>query len=231
MAPDYSVNTKGPAIEETREFIVTYILTFMFIVLFAIPFKTYFIYILRNLRQLYVLIGIFLQPLCIGHKIIGLYWAGHEAGKFQAPTPKTQEKKLKRHQIRLLLVLTPRDVYFKENQARYMVIIHNDSLPAPLITTQPERKEVPTPLTRQDLMTRAISAADTNISQVTPLLGTTPHNTSQLRNTNTQEVVEEILGTTAFQRYVETPIQTLDGIIVTQPKHFLPLAQEARKIA
>ena len=38
------------------------------------------------------------------------------------------------------------------------------------------------------------------------------------------------MGTTAFQRYVETPIQTLDGIIVTQPKHFLPLAQEARKI-
>ena len=42
---------------------------------------------------------------------------------------------------------------------------------------------------------------------------------------------EEILGTTTFQRYVETPIQTLDGIIVTQPKCFLPLAQEARKIA
>ena len=36
---------------------------------------------------------------------------------------------------------------------------------------------------------------------------------------------------TAFQRYVETPIQTRDGIIVTQPKCFLPLAQEARKIA
>ena len=36
---------------------------------------------------------------------------------------------------------------------------------------------------------------------------------------------------TAFQRYVKTPIQTLDGIIVTQPKCFLPLAQEARKIA
>ena len=38
------------------------------------------------------------------------------------------------------------------------------------------------------------------------------------------------MGTTAFQRYIETPIQTLDGIIVTQPKRFLPLAQEARKI-
>ena len=99
MALDYSVNTKGLAIEETREFITTYILTFMFIILFVVPFKTYFIYILRNLRQLYVLVGIFLQPLCIGHKIIGLYQAAREAGKFQAPAPKTQEKKLKRHQI------------------------------------------------------------------------------------------------------------------------------------
>ena len=107
MAPDYSVNTKGLAIKETWEFIIMYILIFMFIVLFAIPFKTYFIYILRNLRQLYVLVSIFLQPLCIGHKIIGLYWAAREAGKFQAPTPKTQEKKLKRHQIRLLSVLPP----------------------------------------------------------------------------------------------------------------------------
>ena len=156
-----------------------------------------------NLCQLYILVGIFLQPLCIGYKIIGLYRAAHEAGKFQAPMPKTQEKKLKRHQTRLLSVLLPQDVYFKENQARHTVIIHNDSLPAPLITTQPKRKEVPTPLTRQEPTTRAISAADTNISQVTPLLGTTPHETSQLRNTNTQEDVEEILGTTAFQRYVQ----------------------------
>ena len=125
----------------------------MFIILFAVPFKTYFIYILRNLRQLYILVSIFLQPLCIGHNIIGLYQIAHKAGKFQAPIPKTQEKKLKRHQIRLLLVSLPQDVYFKENQAWHMVIIHNDSLPAPLITAQPERKEVPTPLTRQEPMT------------------------------------------------------------------------------
>ena len=97
MAPDYSANTKGPAIEETREFIIMYTLTFMFIVLFVTPFKTYFIYILRNLRQLYVLVGIFLQPFCIGHKIIGLYRAACEAGKFQAP--KAQERKLKKQQI------------------------------------------------------------------------------------------------------------------------------------
>ena len=31
--------------------------------------------------------------------------------------------------------------------------------------------------------------------------------------------------------YTKTPLQTLDGIHVTQPKRFLPLAQEAIKLA
>ena len=69
------------------------------------------------------------------------------------------------------------------------------------------------------------------VSQVTPLLGITLCESTQLQSTNTQEDVEEILGTRAFERYVDTPIQTLDGMVVNQPKHFLPLAQEARKIA
>ena len=58
-----------------------------------------------------------------------------------------------------------------------------------------------------------------------------PHESTQLQSTNTPEEIEEILGTRAFQRYVDTPIQTLDGIVVNQPKRFLPLAQEAKKIA
>ena len=80
-------------------------------------------------------------------------------------------------------------------------------------------------------MTHVIPTADTLVSQVTPLLGITPHESTQLQSTNTPEDVEEILGTRAFQRYVDSPIQTLDGIVVNQPKHFLPLAQEAKKIA
>ena len=121
-------------------------------------------------------------------------------------------------------------MYLNENQARHTVVIHKDSLPTPSVTIQPERKEIPTSLTRQETTTHATSAADTLISQVTPLLGITPHESTQLQSMNTQEDVEEILGTRAFQRYVDTPIQTLDGIVVNQPKHFLPLAQEARKI-
>ena len=80
-------------------------------------------------------------------------------------------------------------------------------------------------------MIHANPAADTLVSQVTPLLGITPRDGTQLQSMNTQEDVKEILGTRAFQRYEDTPIQTLDGIVVNQPKRFLPLAQEARKIA
>ena len=107
MAPDYSVNTKGPVFEATWEFLITYILTFVCIILFAIPFKIHFTHILQSLRQLYTFIGIFVQPLHIGHIIIGFYWAAHETGQFQASAPKTQDKKLKKHQLRPLSVLLP----------------------------------------------------------------------------------------------------------------------------
>ena len=127
MAPDYSANTKGPAFESTREFLITYIVTFACVILFMILFKIHF--------------------------------------------------------------------------------------------------------ARQETMTDVTSTADTLVSQVTPLLGITLCESTQLQSTNTPEDVEEILDTRAFQRYVDTPIQTLDGIVVNQPKHFLPLAQEAKKIA
>ena len=80
-------------------------------------------------------------------------------------------------------------------------------------------------------MTDITSTVDTLVSQVTPLLGITPRKSTQLQSMNTPEDVKEILGTRAFQRYVDTPIQTLDGIVVNQPKHFLLLAKEATKIA
>ena len=111
------------------------------------------------------------------------------------------------------------------------MIIQNDSLPPPSFATQPERKEIPTSSIRQETTIHANAAADTLVSQVTPLLGITPRKNTQLQSTNTQEDVEEILGTRVFQRYVDTPILTLDRIVVNQPKHFLPLAREARKIA
>ena len=77
-------------------------------------------------------------------------------------------------------------------------------------------------------MTEVTLTEDTLVSQVTPLLGITPRENTQLQNTNTPEDIEDILGTRAFQRYVDMPLQTLDGIVVNQPKHFLPLVKDAK---
>ena len=98
MAPDYSVNTKGLAFELTREFLITYILTFACAILFMIPFKIHFVHILWRLRQLYIFTGIFVQPLHIGHIVIRLYWAARETGQFQVPVPKAQDNKPKKDQ-------------------------------------------------------------------------------------------------------------------------------------
>ena len=84
---------------------------------------------------------------------------------------------------------------------------------------------------KPETMTEVTSAVDTLVSQVAPLLGITPHENTQLQSRNTPEDIADILGTRAFQRYVDTPLQTLDGIIVNQPKRFLPLAKEAKRIA
>ena len=68
------------------------------------------------------------------------------------------------------------------------------------------------------------------VSQVTSLLGIIPGENTQLQSTNTPEDIEDILGTRAFQRYVDTPLQTLDGIVMNPPKHFVLLAKEAKRI-
>ena len=62
-------------------------------------------------------------------------------------------------------------------------------------------------------------------------MGTTPTENLQLRDRNRPEDIVDILGTTAFKGYVNTPIQTLNGILIQQAKRFLPLAEEAKRLA
>ena len=47
--------------------------------------------------------------------------------------------------------------------------------------------------------TEVTSAGDTLVSQVTPLLGITPHDNTQLQSRNVPEDIADILGTRAFQ--------------------------------
>ena len=62
-------------------------------------------------------------------------------------------------------------------------------------------------------------------------MGTTPRENLRLQHRNSPDDISDVLGTCVYQGYVETPLQTLDGIIVNQPKRFLPLVEEAKCLA
>ena len=101
-------------------------------------------------------------------------------------------------------------------------------IPAPQQDRVMEELEIETlsePLTPKEDRS---SDNNTLISQVQPLLGTTHRENLQLQNRNQPEDISDVLETTTFQGYVNTPLQTLDGIVVQQPKRFLPLAEEAK---
>ena len=232
MAPDCGHNTTGPAFIATQEFLVMYSLTSVFFILFVVPFRVHFVVISRKLLCLNIFTSIFVKTFCIWNIIIGLYRAAHECGHFQVPMPKLQKDKCAQDQQLLRSVPPPKDEYLEEVQPRQTLVIEdNSSLLAPLTTNKPECKETFIMMERPESTAETIPEGDTLISQVMPLLGTTPSENTQLQHRNTPEDISDILGTRAYQRYVDTPLHTLDGIIVNQPKHFLPLAKEAKRIA
>ena len=224
-------NTTGPAFIATQEFLVTYCLTFVFFILFVVPFKVHFVDIPWKLLCLHISTGIFMKTFCVWNIIIRLYQAARECGHFQVPMSKLQKDKCAQNQQLLQSVPPPKDKYLEEAQPRQMLVIEDDSfLLAPSSINKPEHKETFILMERLESTAETASAGDTLISQVTLLLAATPRENTQLQHRNTPEDISDILGTRAFQRYMDTPLQTLDGIIINQPKCFLPLAKEAKRI-
>ena len=180
MAPDCSHNTTGLAFIATQEFLVMYCLTFVFFILFLVPFRVHSIDISQKLLHLNIFTGIFVKTFCVWNIIIGLYWAADECGHFQAPMPKLQKEKCAQGQQPLQSAPPPKDIYFEETQPRQMLVIEdNSSLLAPLTINKPECKETFIMTERPESTAEAIPEGDTLISQVMLLLGTTPsENTS-----------------------------------------------------
>ena len=121
-----------------------------------------------------------------------------------------------------------------------LVLDDNSPLLTPLMTEESTPKAVFQPKKQLKSAEDKTSEGETPVSHLTLLLGTTPSKNSQLQHRNTPDDISDILGTQVYQGYVETPLQTLDvqtplqildGIIVNQPKWFLPLAEEAKCIA
>ena len=173
-----------------------------------------------------------MKTFCIWNIIIGLYRVARQCGHSQAPMPELKRDKCELNQQPLQSAIPPIDEYLVGTQTRQILVIDDNSSPlAPLTIGQPEWKEIFQMTKQPESIADAISEGETLISQVMPLLGATPSKNSQIRHRNMPEDILDILGTRVYQGYVETPLQTLDGIIVNQPKRFLPLAEEAKQIA
>ena len=130
---------------------------------------------------------------CVWNIIIRLYWAARECGHFQAPVPKSQKDKRTQDQQLLLSVPPPKDEYLEEAQQRQTLVIEDDSsLLAPSSINELECKETLVLTERPEPTTEVTSAGDILISQVTPLLGITPRENTQLQTRNTPEDIADI---------------------------------------
>ena len=230
MALDCGSNTTGPAITTAEGFFVTYCITFLFLLLCFVPLRVYLVTgcdILCKLDCFSIFTTVFVKIFCIWNIITGLYWVACQSGHFQAPMPKFKRDKHELNQQPLQSAPLI-DAYVIETKTRQTLVLEDNSpLLTPLTIKKPTLKTAKHPKSADD----RTSQGETLVTQVTLLLGTTHSETSQIQHTNTPDDIFDILGTRVYQGYVETPLQTLDGIIVNQPKQFLPLAEEAKHIA
>ena len=159
---------------------------------------------------------------CIWNIITGLYRVARQCGHSPAPMPKLKRDKRELNH-KPTQIAPPIDKYTAGIQTRPTLVLDDNSS---LLTL----KEVSKP-TKQLKSPDTTSEGETPVSQVMPLLGTTPSKNNQIQHRNTPDDISDILGTRVYQGYIETLLQTLDSIIVNQPKRFLPLAEEAKHIA
>ena len=226
MAPNCGLNITGPAITTAQEFFVTYCITFTFLLQCLVPFWVQLVTSCDNLRKLHcfnIFTSVFVKIFCIWNIITGLYQVTRQCGHFQAPVPKLKRDKCELNR-KPIQSAPPIDEYTTGIQTRPTLVLDDDS---PLLTP----KEVFQPTKQLKSPADTTSEGETPVSQVTPLLGTTPSKNDQIQHRNTPDDILDILGTRVYQGYIETLLQTLDGIIVHQPKWFLPLAEEAKHIA
>ena len=80
--------------------------------------------------------------------------------------------------------------------------------------------ELLTPQEPSTSTTEQYSVSETPVHQVKPVLGTTPMENRRLQDRNQPQDITDILGTAAYEGYVQTPIQTFDSIYVNNQSIF-----------
>ena len=93
---------------------------------------------------------------------------------------------------------------------------------------EPAHINLPTHTSNEYSSTENTTSSHTKSTQ--PALGFTPAEVCRAEN-NPTLTVPQLLEIEPCREYTETQLKTLDGLYVMQPKRFLPLMQEAKKLA
>ena len=169
MALDCGLNISGPAIITVQGFFVTYCITFTFLILCLIPFQVHLVTGCDNLCKLHcfnIFTSVFVMIFCIWNIITGLYRVAHQCRHSPAPVPKLKRDKRELNH-KPIQSAPPKDEYTTGIQTRPTLVLDDDS---PLLTP----KEVFQPTKQLKFPADTTSEGETPVSQVMPLLGTTP---------------------------------------------------------
>ena len=181
MALDCAHNTTGPAFIATQEFLVTYCITFVYFLLCVIPFRVQLVDTVHKVFCFDIFTGIFAKIFCVWNIILGLYRVACECGHSQVPEPKLHKEKREQNQQPLQSALPPKDKYLVEIQTRQTLVIEDDSsLLTPLTIDKPEWKDTIQMEKQLEPTIDMILEGETLVSQVMPLLGTTPSENTQI---------------------------------------------------
>ena len=183
MAPDCGLNITGLAINTVQGFFVTYCITLTFLLMCLVPFQVQLVTSCDKLCKLHffnIFTSVFVKIFCVWNIITGLYWIAHQCGHFQAPIPKLKRDKHELNQ-KPIQSAPPIDEYTTGFQIRPTLVLDDNSpLLPPLMTEESTPKAVFQPTKQLKSAEDKTSKGETPVSQVTPLLGTTPSKNSQL---------------------------------------------------
>ena len=177
MALDCGFNTTGLAITTAPGFFVTYCIAFAFLLLCVVPFWVQLVTGCDTLCKLHcfnIFTTVFVKIFCIWNIITGLYRVAHQSGHFQAPVPKIKREKCELNQQPLQSAPLI-DKYIAGIQTRQTLVIDDNSpLLTPLTIEKSKLKAVFQTTKQPKSAEDRTLEGETPVSQVTPLLGTTP---------------------------------------------------------
>ena len=174
MAPDCGFNITGLASNTIQGFFITNVITFMFLLLCLVPFQVQLVTDCDKLRKLHTFkffTGVFTKIHCVMGLVIGLYQVAHLCRQLYAPVQKSKwnNQELDQRPIQMAPLM---DEYTTGFQIRPTLVLNDYSpLLAPLRTEESTPKAVSQPPKPTE---DKASDSETPITQVTPLLGTTP---------------------------------------------------------